>query len=106
MPLAVGDALKQLDRRVYAAERAIVVFALLAMAVIVFVDVVHRSFAGEENKFVELVVKLGGEGIRGAAPFVLAAVCVALAYAGVRTGTGGRMPPARTAGLAALGVAA
>jgi TRAP-type C4-dicarboxylate transport system permease small subunit len=105
MRLAVGEALERLDRQLYRAERGFVVFALLAMSVIVFLDVVHRAFAGEENKFVELTVKLGGEALRGPAPIVLAAVCVALGYAAVRSATSARIRPLPALGWSVVGTA-
>jgi TRAP-type C4-dicarboxylate transport system permease small subunit len=103
MRLAVGGLLDRLDRQLYRAERAFVVFALLAMSVVVFLDVVHRSFAGEENKFVELMVKLGGDAVRGPAPFLLAALCVALGYAGIRSATSNRIKPLPALGWSAVG---
>jgi TRAP-type C4-dicarboxylate transport system permease small subunit len=57
---AVTDFLRRLDRSVYRLERSFVVFALLAMAIVVFLDVVHRAFSGEGDKVTDAVAKVGG----------------------------------------------
>ncbi|MCX4247315.1 TRAP transporter small permease [Paraliomyxa miuraensis] len=89
---------KRIDRAVYQAERAIVVGALLVMALVVFVDVVHRSFSGEESKLAIVAAKVGGwfgadllpgtpgfSRLESAAPYVLAVVFTTLGYIGIRT---------------------
>jgi TRAP-type C4-dicarboxylate transport system permease small subunit len=95
----VSDSLyKRIDHGVYRAERAIVVGSLLLMSAVVFLDVVHRSFASEESKLAMVVAKLAGlvgvdlppgspghDQLSAAAPYVLLVGFSALAYFGVRS---------------------
>lgn len=89
---------KRIDHAVYRAERALVVVSLVVMAVVVFLDVVHRSFSGEESKFASAVVTMarwvgvqiaeesaGYEQLTAAAPYVLSAIFIGLAYFGIRS---------------------
>ena len=89
---------KRIDRGVYRAERGLVVVSLVVMAVVVFLDVVHRSFSGEQSKFAAAVSKLAGwfgtEIVEGtasyqqlvdAAPIVMFVVFTGLAYFGIRS---------------------
>lgn len=54
------DRLKRIDDWVFRAERGFTVVALAVMSVVVFFDVVHRTFASDENKAVAAVVKVLG----------------------------------------------
>ncbi|MEM9458075.1 MAG: TRAP transporter small permease [Myxococcota bacterium] len=89
---------KRIDHAVYRAERALVVVSLVVMAVVVFLDVVHRSFSGEESKFAVAVVTMarwvgvqvaeesaGYERLTAAAPYVLSVIFIGLAYFGIRS---------------------
>ncbi|MCA9706840.1 MAG: TRAP transporter small permease subunit [Myxococcales bacterium] len=89
---------KRLDHAVYRAERGLVVVSLVVMAVVVFLDVVHRSFSGEQSKFAAAVAKVAGWGgveiVEGtasyqqlvdAAPTVLLVVFTGLTYFGIRS---------------------
>ncbi len=89
---------KKIDRAVYQVERALVVGSLVVMAVVVFLDVVHRSFSSEESKFALVAAKLAGmmglpiapdsasyQQLVLAAPYVLFVVFTGLAYFGIRT---------------------
>jgi len=89
---------KRIDHAVYRAERAVVVLALLVMAVVVFLDVVHRSFSGEESKFAAAVAKVGGwfgaeivpdtaryQQLVEVSPYVQLVVFIGLAYFGIRS---------------------
>ena len=116
----VTDQLKKLDAWVYRAERGFVVAALVVMSVVVFLDVVHRTFASEENKFVEAVAKLAGfvgmsiekgspqwSSLETSAPFILWAGFSALAYFGIRTATRrDPMPHTKAAAFSVVGVVA
>lgn len=95
-----------MDRGVYRLERNFVVFALLAMAIVVFLDVVHRAFSGDTSKVVEAVAKVAGwfgaeslpgtpgfERLGGIVPPVLFVVFVVLAQFGIRTATRSRPVP-------------
>ncbi len=102
----MSDNLKRLDYTVYRAERALVVVALLVMAIVVFLDVVHRGFAGEASKFAEVGVKVAGlfgalpakdapeyaqtvadmtTKLAAASPYTLFTVFTALGYFGIRS---------------------
>lgn len=99
MSTAVADKGDKLDDLVYRLERLVVVASLMVMSIVVFLDVLHRTFASEENKFVGVLAKVlglfGSETIdRGsstytaletAAPIVLWVGFVWLAYFGIRT---------------------
>ncbi|MGH1341450.1 MAG: TRAP transporter small permease [Nannocystales bacterium] len=52
------DLFKKIDRMVFRGERGLVVASLIVMSVVVFLDVVYRTFASEENKGVTAFVKL------------------------------------------------
>lgn len=54
----VKDLFKKIDRMVFRGERVLVVTALAVMSVVVFLDVVHRTFASDDNKGVAAFVKL------------------------------------------------
>jgi TRAP-type C4-dicarboxylate transport system permease small subunit len=96
---AVSDSVyKRIDHAVYRAERAVVVGSLLLMSAVVFLDVVHRSFSGEESKLAMVVGKLAGvlgadmppgspahDQLTAASPWVLFVVFSALAYFGIRS---------------------
>ena len=56
----MSDPLKRLDRAVYNVERTIVVTALVVMSIVVFLDVVHRTFSGEGSKLASAIAKLAG----------------------------------------------
>ena len=116
----MNDRLKQIDKWVYRGERAFVVGALVVMSVVVFLDVTHRTFASEENKFVEALVKLLGfvgsdveagsstyQSLESASPYLLWVGFSAVAFFGIRTATKrDPMPPAKAAGFAVVGVVA
>lgn len=89
---------KRIDYAVYRAERAVVVGSLLLMSLVVFLDVVHRSFSGEESKLAMVAAKLAGwvgidvpagspayEQLTAASPFVLFVGFSALTYFGIRS---------------------
>jgi TRAP-type C4-dicarboxylate transport system permease small subunit len=114
----VSESLKKLDRQIYQAERAIVVAALVVMAVVVFLDVVHRTFSGEASKLAGAVAKISGmfgaplpedgEGfakLSAAAPYISIVASFGLGYLGVRTSKRDEpVPPARAAVMAAVGL--
>lgn len=99
MRRAVSESIyRRVDHAVYRAERALVVAALVVMAVVVFLDVVHRSFSGEESKFAIAIITLsrwvgvhiaddspGYQRLTAAAPYVLPLIFTALAYFGIRS---------------------
>lgn len=58
MAATVKDLFKKIDRMVFRGERVLVVAALAVMSAAVFLDVVHRTFAGDENKGLAAFVKL------------------------------------------------
>lgn len=116
----VKDLFKKIDRLVFRGERVFVVGALVVMSVVVFLDVVHRTFASDENKGVTAFVKLlsyFGQSIeRGSPayasldawfPYVLWAAFVGLGVLGIRT-AGGRIKVAMPKALvfSVIGVAA
>lgn len=118
MPAPVKSSLKQLDSRIYAVERAIVVACLVVMSVLVFLDVVHRTFSGEYNKFVDVLVKLASYGgakierssetyqsLEDAAPFVLWPGFIAVTAFGIRTSKP-ETSLVRAVGFATVGVVA
>lgn len=97
-PPVSDSAYKRIDHAVYRAERAVVVGSLLLMSVVVFLDVVHRSFSGEDSKLAMVVAKLAGllgadmppgspahDQLAAASPYVLFVGFSALAYFGVRS---------------------
>ena len=92
------SAYKRIDHAVYRAERALVVASLLVMAVVVFLDVVHRSFSGEESKFADAIAKTAGwfgveilpdtpqyQQLADASPWVLLVLFIGLTYFGIRS---------------------
>jgi TRAP-type C4-dicarboxylate transport system permease small subunit len=105
--------LAKLDRSVFAVERVLVVVSLVVMSVVVFLDVVHRTFADPESKLVQWLAKLGGvaegtsahETLQGLAPWLLFAFFVWLAYFALRTARMEKtLPRRRAAVLAVVGV--
>lgn len=106
---------KRIDRAVYQAERAVVVGSLVVMAIVVFLDVVHRSFSGGDSKLAMVISKIGGwfgaelsagtagyARLEAAAPTMLFATFTALTYFGIRTAKRAKPVPAATALLAAV----
>jgi len=92
------SAYERIDRMVYRVERAIVVVALVVMALVVFLDVVHRSFAGDDSKFAMITAKIGGwfgpeivegtpayQSLADASPWVLFVVFTWLVYFAIRS---------------------
>ncbi len=111
----VVEQLRRINQLIYRAERAFIVVALLAMAFVVFLDVVHRAFASQDSKVLGAFVKVvGWVGIaiepgtpghaRAAAamPWVGFAILSGLGWFGVRTAT--RTKPVGHGLAAALGV--
>lgn len=104
MPGTVKDLFKKIDRMVFRGERVFVVAALVVMSIVVFLDVVHRTFASNENKGVEAFVKLLSyfgqsiergdptyESLEGWVPYALWGGFVGLGVLGIRT-AGKRKP--------------
>jgi TRAP-type C4-dicarboxylate transport system permease small subunit len=95
----VSDSVyKRIDYAVYQAERAVVVGSLLLMSLVVFLDVVHRSFSGEQSKVAMMIAKLAGwvgvdvplgspayDQLTAASPWVLFVVFSGLTYFGIRS---------------------
>lgn len=88
----------RIDHAVYRAERTIVVVSLVVMAVVVFLDVVHRGFSGDDSKVAMVVAKLAGwvgseiapdssqyQGLVSASPWVLFVTFTGLTYFGIRS---------------------
>lgn len=113
------DRLRQLDHAIYRLERAFVVVALLVMAVVVFLDVVHRSFSGETNRIVEVIASKAaffrGEPIQPGSPafetleLVVPPVAFSffawVAYFAIRTSSRhDPIPPRRAVGYAVAAV--
>jgi len=105
--------LSRLDRRVFQVERALVVASLVVMSVVVFLDVVHRTFADPESKLAQWLAKLAGiaddtpahETLQDVAPWLLFAFFVWLAYFALRTARMKKsMSRPRAAVLAVVGV--
>lgn len=120
MPAPVKDLYKKIDRAVFRAERVFVVAALIVMSVVVFLDVVYRTFASEEHKGVAAFVKFlgyfGSSIERGDAaylsieswfPYVLWVAFIAIGALGIRT-TRGRNKVAlpKALGFSVVGVLA
>ena len=111
---------EKLDDSIYRLERLVVVASLAVMSVVVFLDVIHRTFASEENKFVGVLAKTLGlfgveiaagtstyETLETAAPVVLFVLFVWLAYFGIRTSTREvAVPPMKALVWATIGVIA
>lgn len=106
---------KRIDRAVYHAERVLVVGALVVMAVVVFLDVVHRNFSGDQSKLAMVLAKVGGwfgaelgegtaahEQIAAASPYLLFVLFTGLAYFGLRSTKRATPIPPRTALLGAV----
>ncbi len=74
MRATVKEQFKKIDRMVFQVERLVAVAALVVMSLVVFADVVHRTFASDENKgvaaFVKLLSYFGQEIERGSATYV------------------------------------
>lgn len=83
---------------VYRAERTLVIVSLVVMAIVVFLDVVHRSFSGDDSKIAMIASKVakwfGSEigpesstyqSIADASPIILFVVFTWLAYFGIRS---------------------
>ncbi|MCR9161807.1 MAG: TRAP transporter small permease [Nannocystaceae bacterium] len=114
------DLFKKVDRMVFRGERMFVVGALLLMSVVVFLDVVYRTFAGDEHKgvtaFVKFLSYFGSDIERGDAayvsleswfPYVLWIAFVGLGVLGIRTaGRGKKMPFPKAIAFSAVGVVA
>lgn len=104
---------------VFQVERTLVVAALVVMSVVVFADVVHRTFASDENKgvaaFVKLLSYFGQEIERGDAthtsleawfPYALWLAAVGLGVLGIRTAkTRTRMAMPKAVVFSVVGVA-
>ena len=112
----MSDPLKRLDRAVYNVERTIVVTALVVMAIVVFLDVVHRTFSGEGSKLASAIAKLAGMAGRpipeesdefqelvDLSPYLLSIASVLLGYVGVRTARRAEPVPAPRALVLAVG---
>jgi len=110
------EHLSRLNRLVYRVERAFVAVALLAMAWVVFFDVLHRTFSGEKTKAVGALIEVigwlgpdmsegnpGHESALTVLPWVGFALFVGLGWAAVRAATRGRTPHAHAAGFAVAG---
>lgn len=104
MRAAAMEALRKLDERVYRAERWLVVAALIVMSVVVFLDVVHRTFADPHSKLADWIARLAGidDGTAGAiAPVTLFLFFVWLTYFAMRTARRSRaIPRTRAVGVA------
>ncbi|MEM6990477.1 MAG: TRAP transporter small permease subunit [Myxococcota bacterium] len=122
------EKLKRLDNLVYQLERMVVVSALLVMAIVVFLDVVHRGFAGEASKFAEVGIKVAGlfgslpaedapeyatavaemtTKLAAASPYVLFTLFTGLGYFGIRSAKRAEpVPPPIAALYAVAGVLA
>jgi TRAP-type C4-dicarboxylate transport system permease small subunit len=114
----VSETLKKIDRQLYLGERAVVVASLVVMAVVVFLDVVHRTFSGEGSKIAAAIAKVSGMfgrpieqgsesyvSLVSAAPYFSVVVAVGLGYLGVRTAKRDTpVDPARAAIYAVVGV--
>ncbi len=98
VPSVAESVYKRIDRTVYLTERALVVASLLVMAIVVFLDVVHRSFSGEDSKFAMVASKLAAwvgvevlpgtssyQSLSDASPWVLLVAFSGLTYFGIRS---------------------
>ena len=114
------EQVKKLDEWVYRAERGFTVAALAVMSVVVFLDVVHRTFASQQNKAVDATVKLlsyfgreievgsgAYESLETVMPPVTWVVAVALAFFAIQSANSrDRVPPLRAFAYAVFGVVA
>jgi TRAP-type C4-dicarboxylate transport system permease small subunit len=96
---SVSDSVyKRIDHAVHRAERAVVVGSLLVMSVVVFLDVVHRSFSSDESKLAAALARMAGwvgvelpadssgyAQLAAVSPYVLFAMFAGLAYFGIRS---------------------
>lgn len=112
------EQLKRLDRLVYRAERAFVVFALLAMAFMVVLDVIHRVTSNDAAKVVDAMARVSSwfgasfeqgtpayASLARVTPWLLFVLLTALAWFGIRTATRPRsLPHARALAFGAAGV--
>ncbi len=118
MPAAVKELYKKIDRAVFRAERVFVVGALIIMSVVVFLDVVYRTFASEENKgvaaFVKFLSYFGVSLERGDAaylsletwfPYVLWVAFIGIGVLALRTAGGQKkMAVPKALGISVVGV--
>jgi TRAP-type C4-dicarboxylate transport system permease small subunit len=118
MTRTVKDLFKKIDRIVFQGERVFVVVALVVMSIVVFLDVVHRTFASEDNKGVAALVKLlsyfgqtiePGDptyvSLEGWVPYALWVGFVALGVLGIRTASRReKIPMLKAVVLAVVGV--
>jgi len=116
----VKEQLKKVDAWVFRAERGFTVAALAVMSVVVFLDVVHRTFASQENKAVSAVVKVLGyvrvevefgdstyQSLESVMPTITWVMSVALVFFAVRSANlRERVPPLRAFVYAVVGVVA
>lgn len=113
------DLFKKIDHAVFRGERVLVVAALVVMSVVVFLDVVHRTFAGNENKgvaaFVQLMSYVGVVIERGSAthtslenwlPHALWIGFIGLGVLAVRTGSRSKISTPKALGISIVGVVA
>lgn len=88
----------RIDNAVYRVERTIVVVSLIVMSVVVFLDVVHRGFSGDDSKLAAVVAKLAGvlgsemppdsesyQRLVELSPWGLFVIFTGLAYFGIRS---------------------
>ncbi|MCA9651528.1 MAG: TRAP transporter small permease [Myxococcales bacterium] len=108
----------RIDHAVFRMERAIVVVSLVVMAVVVFLDVVHRGFSGEDSKLAEVVARIAGwlgseitkdtpayESLEASSPWILFVGFSALSYFGIRSAKRAvPVPPPLALGAAVAGV--
>ena len=114
------EQLKKIDEWVFRAERGFTVAALAVMSIVVFFDVVHRTFASDENKAVSAVVKLlsyvgtdielgssAHQSLESVMPTITWIAFVGLAFFAVRSANlRDRVPPLRAFVYAVVGVVA
>lgn len=114
------EQIKRIDLAIYKGERAFVVAALAVMSLVVFLDVVHRTFGSEENKAVAATVKLlsyfgtvievgssSYQSLESVLPYLLWPAAVGLGYLAVRTANiKDKVPRGRAIAYSAAGVAA
>jgi TRAP-type C4-dicarboxylate transport system permease small subunit len=107
------EHLSRLNRLVYRIERVFVAVALLAMAWVVFFDVLHRAFSGERTKAIDAFIKVidwfgpdlsegnpGHETALVVLPWLGFAIFAGLGWAAMRASTRGRMSHVHAAGFA------
>ncbi len=120
MPATVKDLFKKIDRVVFRGERVFVVAALVVMSIVVFLDVVHRTFASDENKgvaaFVQLLSYFGQSiergdptytSLEGWFPYALWVAFIGLGVLGIRTASKGEpVSLAKSLVFSVVGIAA